>query len=278
MSRTRSAEKEPLDQAELIRQVLSSRKYRNLGIPEATVRDLIQQAGVLEKDPKAIEKLVKQRMHNLVAPYLGDADYDEAAKSLDAAFASPSDEGIRNVCIHIMASHASTRERLPILAEFYRAVFAETGVPNSILDLACGLNPFALPWMSLPPSTVYHAYDIVEPRIRLINYFLRLNGRPELAETRDILVQPPEEHADVAFFFKEAHRFEQRQKHSNRAFWQSIPAKILLVSLPTANLTGSHSKLDQHRRLVYDAVEGLPWQVKELLFENEIVFCIRKNA
>jgi 16S rRNA (guanine(1405)-N(7))-methyltransferase len=99
-----------------------------------------------------------------------------------------------------------------------------------------------------------------------------------LTELRDILVQPPTQPADAAFFFKEAHRFEQRQKGSTRIFLQSLPARLVLLSLPTANLGGTHPKLDQHRKLVYTAIQGFPWNVKELLFENEIVFCIRKST
>ncbi len=271
-----SARQHPFDPDSLVEAILSSRKYRPLGIPEETVRDLIRQAQYQSGDAKEIEKTVKQKMHNLVAPYLGDADYQAASTELDSAFASGVQSQIEAACTKIMLSHASTRERLPLLPEFYPAIFAVTGMPGTILDLACGLNPFALPWMRLPPSTRYTAYDIVQPRVDLINHFFSLMGLQPTAEKRDVLVNPPEIRADVAFFFKEAHRLEQRQKGSNRAFWQSIQARFLLVSLPTANLTGSHPKLDQHRRLVYATLEGLDWQVKEILFENEIVFVIRK--
>jgi len=266
-----------IDAESLTREILSSGKYRNLGIPGATVLDLINQAALQTDDLKTVRKLVKQKMHNLVAPYLGDADYLQAQNSLNIAYGTNSPEEVRKACLQILASHASTRERIPILSEFYSAIFEETGNPQSILDLACGLNPFSIPWMPASREIRYHAYDIIEPRIRLINHFLQLNGMPQLAETRDILVQPPTVNADVAFFFKEAHRFEQRQKGSTGTFLQSIQSKVILVSLPTINLAGSHSKLDQHRRLVYDSIGNFPWSVKEILFENEIVFCIRKG-
>ena len=92
------------------------------------------------------------------------------------------------------------------------------------------------------------------PRIELINTFFRLDERPQLAVYEDILVHPPKIAADVAFFFKEAHRFDQRLKGSNRQFWKSIPVKYLLVSLPTISLNGKHDKIDQHKRLVYETI------------------------
>ncbi len=36
------------------------------------------------------------------------------------------------------------------------------------------------------------------------------------ARVQDILIKPPDVEADIAFFFKEAHRFEQRQHGCNR--------------------------------------------------------------
>ena len=173
--------------------------------------------------------------------------------------------------------HASTKERLPILADFYQKIFAITGIPTSILDLACGLNPFALPFMNLPASISYRAFDLHQPRIDLINEFFTLLGYPATAEKRDILVDPPQERADVAFFFKEAHRFEQRQHGCNRAFWESLNVNYLLVSLPTANLSGSHSMIDGQRILVERTIKDKPWSVQELVFDTEIVFCINKG-
>lgn len=177
----------------------------------------------------------------------------------------------------VLEKHASTRERLPILVDFYRRIFKTTGIPNSILDLACGLNPFAIPFMNLPVSVSYRAYDLHQPRIELINNFFLLLGRLPFAEKRDILVDPPKEHADMAFFFKEAHRFEQRQHGCNRAFWESLNVRYLLVSLPSANLTGSRSMIDGQRILVDRTLKGLPWKVEELIFDTEIVFCIDKG-
>jgi 16S rRNA (guanine(1405)-N(7))-methyltransferase len=262
---------------DLVKRILSSPQYRALGITASPVRELVTQAQQRHSEKKEVEKTVKQKMHNLVAPYLGEIDYAKSTDQLTQAFASKSDELIRQTCIQLLTEHASTKERLPILSRFYEVIFNEIGLPATILDLACGLNPLALPWMGLPKDVHYYAYDIIQPRIRLINHFFKCYGYPELAETRDILVNPPTVQADAAFFFKEAHRFEQRQKGCNRAFWMSIPAKVLLVSLPTTNLSGSHPKLDQHRRLVYTTLEGLDWKVNELIFENEIVFIIRKT-
>ncbi len=263
---------------ELAEHLLSSRKYRDLNIPVATVADLVKQALTHSQNPREVEKIVREKLHNIMATYLGDPDYDACLVDLSQAYLSGDPIEVKAVCSQILAAHASTKERLSILDEFYRRIFEHTGRPKVILDLACALNPFSLPWMNLPADVEYYAYDLHQPRLAAINGLFRLNHLPELAIRQDILVEPPAIEADVAFFFKEAHRFEIRQKGCNRAFWQNIHARHLLVSLPTASLTGRHSKLEQHRRLVYDTIAGLNWQVVELEFENELVFCIEKGS
>ncbi len=260
----------------LVKELLTLKKYRDINLPEITVRDLLSKELPLHRNPKEAIKAVKKKLHNIVAPYLGDPDYTGVGLALEGAVHSGDPLAIKNICSSILTTHASTLERLPFLDRFYPALFAITGQPGMILDLACGLHPFSFPWMGLPRTTLYYAYDIHQPRIQLINTFFNLLGMAPGGAAQDILVEPPGQSADVAFFFKEAHRFEQRQKGCNRAFWQSIRAGWLLVSLPTSSLSGKHDLLKQQQRLVYSTLEGLPWPVTEVLVENELVFCIHK--
>ncbi|HPS41500.1 MAG TPA: hypothetical protein PK040_02770 [Anaerolineaceae bacterium] len=256
----------------------AARKYRGLSLPRDTVRDLVLQNLEVHPSPRDLEEVVRQKLHNLVAPYLGDPDYPAVQQELETIIATGDEEELSQFCLRILQSHASTRERLPILDDFYARIFSITGLPSTILDLACGLNPFALPWMGLPRETCYLAYDLHQPRVNLINAFLQGVHQSGAAVHGDILVAPPQEPADVAFFFKEAHRFEQRRKGCNREFFRALPVKYMLVSLPTESLTGRYSKLDQDRRLIESAVSGTNWEVSELLFDSEIVFCIRKDT
>jgi 16S rRNA (guanine(1405)-N(7))-methyltransferase len=261
---------------EITSRILSSRKYKGLDLPEDTVLDLINQSAKKARNSRDVEKIVRQKLHNIIAPYLESLNYEAAV--LDLQSIPPSDKAsIDHFSLRMLESHSSTRERIPILTDFYKKIFSFTGTPGQILDLACGFNPFAIPWMDLPLETTYRAYDMHQPRIDFINGYLTRIDRLPLAEKRDILVNPPKEDADVAFFFKEAHRFEQRQHGCNRAFWESLNVRYLLVSLPAANLTGSRSMLEGQRILVERTLKGLPWIVHEIIFGTEIVFCIDKG-
>ena len=113
--------------------------------------------------------------------------------------------------------------------------------------------------------------------MELLNRYFSLQGLPPLARHQDILVEPPEIEADVAFFFKEAHRFDQRQRGCNRAFWQAVKAQVLVVTLPAVSLTGKHNLAEQHRSLIYSTIGDLPWHVTELCVGTELIFCIDKG-
>jgi 16S rRNA (guanine(1405)-N(7))-methyltransferase len=252
----------------------ASRKYRSLELPDAMLYDLITQEMVRYGSQKKVLDAVREKLHNIVAPYLGDPDYARAARQLTTAQAA-GPEALRTACLGILTSHASTRERIHLLDEFYPRLWQVTGKPESILDLACGLHPFGLPWMDLEPVVKYYAYDIHKPRVELLNHFFNLTGREPLAVQEDVLVNPPEVTADVALFFKEAHRFEQRRRGCNLPFWQALNVRWLLVSLPSSSLSGKRNLVERQRKLMDSILAGQSWTVKEIIFENEMVFCIQ---
>jgi 16S rRNA (guanine(1405)-N(7))-methyltransferase len=247
-----------------------------MNLPAETVQDLIRQEIAAGKPPKEVERSMREKLHQIIAPYLGDPDYDSEEKQLAEA-AEQGEDKIKEWCLRMLAVHTSSKERIPQMEEFYQAIFDRIGKPKSILDVACAFNPFAFPWMGLPRSTAYHAYDLHAPRVNLINNFFKVYGMEPLAETRDILINPPEADADAAFFFKEAHRFESRKKGCNRNFWISLPVKTIVVTLPAENLTGQHQMRDRQRSLIQKNIEGLGWNLEETEIAGEMIFFIDKK-
>lgn len=156
------------DRAPDIQRILNSPKYRMLGIPPETVADLFAQEEGKHPNEKTLQKAVRQKLHNIMAVYLGDPDYNQAADALTTAWREGGMNALKLVCRQLLNAHASTRERLPQMDTFYNEIFALTGKPNVVLDLACALHPFGLPWMKLPAGCSYYAYDIHAPRIALI--------------------------------------------------------------------------------------------------------------
>lgn len=262
----------------LLEQIQSSKKYQELNLPEETLRNLLELELARHKKPAEALKSARAKLHNIMAPYLGDPDYAQAEVDLQQAFAQGED-AVRMVCNQILRQHDSTRERLAYLEDFYAGIRSVCGQPQSVLDLACGLNPLALPWMGLPADCRFHAYDIHPPRVALINEFLRLSGREPLAEVRDVLVRPPEMSADAAFLFKEAHRMEKRQKGCNRGLWAALQVKYLFVSLPKRSLDGRRDLRERMRALVDNSINPADWAEQgELDFPGETVYWMRKDG
>ncbi|MCB9418473.1 MAG: hypothetical protein H6667_01600 [Ardenticatenaceae bacterium] len=259
--------------------VKQSQKYGDTS--EETIRSLAETALQQYKKPKQAIKAVRTQLHSIMAPYLGDPDYAAAAAQLDTAFASGDALQIKTICQGILHSHLSTRERQPILADFYTRIFAVTGRPHSILDIACGLNPLALPWMDLelPPAQAgvdFYAYDIHEPRIDFLNHFFRLQGLKPLARLQDVALQFPTEQADVALFLKEMPRFERNYHGRGRPLLEALNVHWLVISFPTVSTHGGRNLTGRYREFMFQLIEGHNWPVTELLFEGELVFCVEK--
>ncbi len=261
----------------VVDKIRQSSKYRALDICEETIRDLIILELKQHKNKNAAIKAAKKKLHRVVAPYLGDPDYDSAIQTLETAFETQAPGSIQKVCTDLMAEHASTKERLLLLDRFYSQIFQLTGTPKVVLDIACGLNPLSFPWMGLPTSTLYYAYEIHRTRANFLNQYFSLQGLKPLAKAQDVLVQFPEESADIAFILKEVPRFESRQHGCSLPLMDALQVRYLVISMATKNLTGRWDLKQRNRQLLYTLVQDRSWEITEIEFENELVFCIQKN-
>ena len=62
--------------------VLASRKYSAMDLPRETIEDLIRQEMAAGKHPGEVEKSMREKLHQIIAPYLGDPDYKLEEKRL----------------------------------------------------------------------------------------------------------------------------------------------------------------------------------------------------
>ena len=265
-----------IDVEAVITAVKQSRKYG--GTSEETIRELAEEAARQHKKSKAAIKAVRTQLHSIMAPYLGDPDYALETARLDEAFAAGDAAQIEAICRDALYAHLSTRERLPVLTEFYEQIFAVTGSPRSVMDIACGLNPLALRWMGLELPLDFYAYDIHEPRIAFINHYFQLEGLPPLAQVQDVALEPPQERVDVALFLKEMPRFERNYHGRGRPLLEAIRADFLVVSYPSVSTHGGRNLTNRYREFMYQLIAGHDWPVTELLFEGELVFVLDKRA
>lgn len=263
------------DQAQidkLAQAVLDSAKYHTIN-PELVRRVAADELAKGRKFKDAV-KAIKNKLHQVGGAYLGAAiDYPAWLESLRAA----APDARLGVCQQIMALHASTKERLPILETFYQTIFAKLPRFSSLLDVACGLNPLALPWMRLPSDTTYYACDIYADMVDFIGSTLDIFGQPGEAFERDVVGAPPAQKVDVALILKAIPCLEQIDKGAGERLLESIQADHLVVSYPVHSLGGrGKSMRENYESSFIELVAGKNWGIEKLVFETELVFLISK--
>ncbi len=186
-------------------------------------------------------------------------------------------EAFREACRAAMACHASTRERLPLLGRFHAEVFAVTGVPRRVLDLACGLHPLAIPWMGLPPKASYHACDLDGRAVAFLNRCAPFLGKGFQAVHADLLRAPPAEEADVAFLLKAATSLERQERGATRRLLDALRVRNIVVSFPIASLGGRDRGMRRNYERAFRALLGhASWTVERLEFPAELAFVVHK--
>jgi 16S rRNA (guanine(1405)-N(7))-methyltransferase len=288
---------QPDNIAELIQAVQSSSKYA--AISEAMIRSIGLRELAARRNLKEAIKATKNKLHQVAGAYV-DArlPYDEWLALLGAATARQGDEEpsrqadvamdnsqfsifnsqFKTVCREIMRHHASTRERLPILERFYATTLASLGPVHSVLDLACGLNPLALPWMPLAPDTRYYACDIYADMIDFLNGFFAHAGIHGQARVCDLVAGAPDEQVDLALVLKALPPLDQQAKFAGRDLLRTLNARHMLISFPAHSLGGRGKGMaenyEQRFRALADA-EG--WSIERFVFPTELAFLVAKD-
>jgi 16S rRNA (guanine(1405)-N(7))-methyltransferase len=96
-----------------------------------------------------VEQIVREKLHNLTATYLGDPDYAVYSQKMMKPITEATLPRFGSFAVSCCPATLPTRERLPLLDDFLSASVYPRRQSATIMDLACALNPFALPWMGL---------------------------------------------------------------------------------------------------------------------------------
>ncbi len=269
----------PLQQ--LLEAIQASAKYRH--IDSEFIRSV--GAGELEKrrNLKEAIKATKNKLHQVGAAYQDNAPrYARWLEALREASQAGDQARLQTMCREIMQLHTSTRERLPFLSSFYSELLNDIAPVHSVLDVACGLNPLAIPWMPLAPGARYYACDIYQDMIDFLNACFPLLHVDGEATVCDVIQQYPAHKVEVAFILKTIPVLEQVDKNAGLRLLQSIQADHLVVSFPAASLGGRRGGRGKNMETNYEAhlnelAVGQPWSIQRYSYDNELVFVLHKE-
>lgn len=271
---------------QLISDVMASSKYSDIH------PDLIRSVSMKEmqkrRNFKDALKATKNKLHQVGGAYFhGHGELENAANfsgwlaELQHALQAGDQAELRRVSTKIMLNHASTKERIGILEEFYSSIFAGLQPIHSILDLACGLNPLTLPWMKVADDIEYYAYDIYGHTMDFLNQYMQLTGIRGQAQAADVLQACPTREVDVALLLKALPCLEQVDKKAAHALLGSLNARYIIVSYPAHSLGGRSKGMAAHyeaqfRELINSCTnQSTPkWEIEKYSFETELAFVL----
>jgi 16S rRNA (guanine(1405)-N(7))-methyltransferase len=251
-----------MDIETLIRRVSSSKKYRH--VEESTVVRICREEAAKHPRPKEAEKAAKNRLHQISGAF---------AMGGDGADAAPMEA--------LLKAHASTRERLGFYDAFFADIGACTGPVNSVMDLACGINPLLFLRHRRNrglPMPRYAAYDVDLTALRAVHRFFAQEGVEGVAAPLDLMEAVPQQSADVAFLFKIAPLLERQRAGRFAQVLAQLPAPYAAVSFPTRSLGGgSVGRAAQHRRFFEGCLAALDARLLlEKEYPNELLFVVGK--
>lgn len=263
---------------EVVARVLASTRYRD--VDRALLTRLAAEELPRARNADDAAKRVKRRLHQAVGAYRGRVAATVSGE-LRATWTGAWDEPMRDACRHALERHASTRERIGELDRFYAEVWdAVGGVPASLLDLACGLNPLALPFMGLDAGTEYRACDADRRVLEEVEAFLTLVGQPHRTWACDLVSGVQDGAADVALLLKTVPLLDRQDPAAAGRLLAALPARHVVVSFPVRSLGGRGDLERTYRSRMGALMAELAGRVTsstEIRFGTELVFVLRMS-
>lgn len=242
----------------LLDKLTSNKKYSDV-CPD-TIRRVIAECEGRYKKAKDMEKAVREKLHGITSAF------NELGSDAAQAVASLSDDEALEA---VLKRHASTRERLPLSAmdALYARIFEVTGVPSSILDLACGLNPVYL----------LHRFDCRVVGVDISKSCVELIKNGIWA---DLLCENaiPQERFHIALLFKILPLLERQKAGSATDVMRRIDAEYLVVSFPTRTLGGRNVGMEDNYSAWMEA--HMPENravAARFTTDNELYYVLKEN-
>ncbi len=266
------------DQLEkLVETILASSRYKE--VSDDLIRDIGSRELAKRSSLKEAVKAAKSKLHQVGGAYLAERKaYSTWLNDLKHLARFDNRDNLLTYLKMVMSHHASTKERLPILEQFYKTILADLPPIHSVLDIACGFNPLALPWMPFTHPVEYYSYDIYKDMIGFLNQFMTLMRVQGQAQVCDVIQSCPTRNVDVAFVLKTISCLEQVDRSAGSRLLQSINANYIVVSFPVHSLGGKARGMEAHYAAKFRTlVEDSTWSIKQFEFATELAFLITKQ-
>lgn len=215
-------------QLKALEELLNSKKYRDV-YPETVKNAFLEQLGRHAK-LKDADKAARAHLHAITGAFISPDELSSAKKEL-LLWLSGDSEALGRA----LAAHSSTRERLSDADALYDRIFEITGVPETVLDIACGMNPVYLGARGITNVT---GVDIHAGLMALVNLVSEAKGWKTRVRAGDVLSEFPTENADVTLVMKLLPVLETQKSGSARCLLENVRGRRMVITFPTKTLGG----------------------------------------
>jgi len=230
--------------------LIASPKYRGVyrGAVERVYREMLRR-----HRPRDAEKAARAELHRITGAFLTPNDLKKARALLEEYVS-----GDKDALTRALSLHASTRERLDIMAELYDRALPSLGNPKTVLDLACGLNPLYLGSLGLRVRGVELHLDAA----RLVNDWAESLGWDVRVEPGDLAGGAPLPEADATLAMKLLPLLDKQMVGGGQALLSRVRSKKAMVTFPTRTLSGRNVGMSGHYEATFE--QTLPAEAKIL--------------
>jgi len=184
----------------------------------------------------------------------------------------------------ILSSTVSTKERLDDYEFIYNKIFDITGIPKTILDIGCGLNPISYIYMHIKELN-YYAYDIDESDIQFLNEFFHimknkgLNGKSQILDVRNKNQINNIPNTDIIFLFKVIDLIDIDNHKPSEELIKNLlnqkKAKFIVASFATKTISKKSMNFP-NRKWFELMLQRIGLKFKIIKTRNEIFYIISK--
>jgi 16S rRNA (guanine(1405)-N(7))-methyltransferase len=224
--------------------VKASKKYSSIS-DDTIHRICAEESSKYKKESDKI-KAVKNKLHQISESYFSGS-FSRLFKRLE--------RGEDIDFFELLKYHSSTNERLSFYEEFYDDIFNTIGNINSILDIACGLNPILLAQYLFDNKiniNEYIANDINHIALDAIRYYSERNLPSIIVDSTDIILNVPDVKVDLVLLLKLIPLLEQQKKDYYKTLINELKAKYIAVSFPTKTMSGKNVGMSDNYKKMFD--------------------------
>lgn len=254
-----------------MQKIINSKNYSTVypKTIERVVEDCVRRFG-----EKRAEKEAKRILHQTVMLFSMKGKHQKEEMQLTLEKLKENFGEGKELLYDVLLMHDSTRERMAFMEEFYVRIWEITGVPQSIVDWGCGLQPLSRPWMGLPAETRYVGFEIDSQLVHVVNEVTSLENWQTEARLGDVLMDTFEP-VDVGFLLKVLPVLEHQKKGASRDVLQKIAARWLVVSFPVSSVSGKEKGMREFYAERYEPIfRELNWVFRKLEFAEELVYVL----